>query len=201
MARIELLDLQDFEDERIWELAGRMHQNDGKPRDEWNLANHFRIELHSPEVMLGIQEAYSALRKSMIISEELFTKLRVAISMANECPYCTGVFCTIYSTDFADDDAAAAHQLQEEILNEGLDDREQAVVEFVITATRNSPDVTDEQIAELREEHGLSDTDLVELVFLVNIISGYNRLVNVFDADFEPRFHTEDWEVMEAADD
>lgn len=196
MARVDLLNVEDVDDVSVVEMARNFHHNpsDGDEED-LTLPNHHRIEAHFPEAMVPMSRASHALQEHGHLPPELQTKLRIAVSMANGCRYCTGVFCTILSSEAGGEEIVK--EFQRAFENGDLDGLERDVIEFAVKTTNDPRSITDEDVDYLRDEHGLTDRDLVEIIFVVNVVSSYNRMVDVFDADFEPIYHSTDWTVLE----
>lgn len=188
MARIDYVTLDELDRDDVRQFAESLdfHNRSG----QLSLPNHYRLEAHAPELMLAVESVVETFQAHGTLPFELVEKLRIVISMANGCRYCTGVFCAIYS---AHTDADVVRAFQSAYQAGELDERDQAILEFAATATREPTAVTDRQVEALQADHGLSERTLVEIVFLVNLISGYNRIVDVFDADAEAIYHGREW--------
>ena len=179
MARVELLELTDSNDEELLTLAEHFLTADG------SVPNHFRAEAHFPEVLKHVFRARIALWESGPLPQHLMKKVAVAVSMANGCQYCTGAFCSMLDSD------DSAYRFQQRIIDDQLGEFEEAVIDFALKVNENEHAVTDEDFQSLREGFDLSDRGFVQLVYCVNIISGYNRVTTVFDVEYDHSYPTE----------
>lgn len=191
MGRVDRLSAEDIDDEAFIEELRTFPRNRGEPDEALELPKHYRIEAHFPEVMTPVLQAVHNLREHGELSDELGKKLSVVVSMVNGCQYCTGVYCTIVGESLGSE--AAAREFQEAFVEGTLSGREGDIIEFAVKVTEEPHAVTDEDFAALRADHGLSDKAFVEIVYLVNLISAYNRITTVFDAEYEDFYHAYDW--------
>lgn len=53
--------------------------------------------------------------------------------------------------------------------------------------------MTNSDFDALREEHGPTDRDFVQTLFIVNVVNGYNRVTNAFDCEMEDVYHDSPW--------
>ena len=190
MARVALLDPNESDDPDVREFAPKVTKPDG------SVGGHFAAETHVPEVMMNVYEARLALARSGDLGIRLFTKLAVATSMANECTYCVGAFSGQLSQQLGGDEAVRAFQ---QAVREGeLEGTEGAVVRFAHALLADPHGLTDEDFDRMRGEHGFTDRTFVELIYIVNIISGYNRLTVSLDLDYDHAY-PEAW-AAEAAE-
>lgn len=184
MARVQLVDPTETEDPDVREFAGRVARPDG------SLPAHFAAEANFPTVMTSVYDARLAIAREGDLGGELFTKLAVAVSMANRCTYCTGAYATQLSGRLGDDDAVRAFQLD---LSKGnLGGAEADVIVAALAMLDDPGDVTDADFDRLRADHGFTDRTFVELVYVVNIVSGYNRLTLAFDLPYDHDY-PEEW--------
>ena len=184
MARVSLVDPTEANNEIVREFADRVSRSDGA------FPAHFAAEAHFPAVMKHVYEARLAIARDGDLGPLLFSKLAVAISMANECTYCTGAYATQLSARLGSDGAAREFQLA---LAEGeLDDGEAAVIDAALALLAAPASLTDEDFDRLRAELDFSDRTFVELVYVVNVVSGYNRLTMAFDLPYDHAY-PEEW--------
>lgn len=184
MARIELIDIQADDDEAVRDIYEFMAET-GR---NWD-SEHWRLEANFPQVMMHLLRARTVLWTAGGLSRETLEKIAVAVSVANGCPYCTGAFCT-HLTDLGFDDAEVAAFI-ESVTDGVVDGRDAAIIEFALQSLDDPQGVTDRQVRGLRETHGLTDRDLLQVVYVVNIVSGFNRIVDTFDADYDHAFPAE----------
>lgn len=183
MARIQLQDLSESDDEDVRGIYEYLMEN--RDRD-WS-SEHWEIEANVPEVFTHFFRARRALWDLGELDRELLEKIAIAVSMANGCEYCTGAFCTHLVTDFGYDEAEVVAYLED--VREGtLSGRDRAVIEFAVRSLESPREVTDGQVDALREEHGLTDRALLQVVYVVNMLSGFNRIVDTFDAEYDHLF-------------
>lgn len=186
MARIALADLAEVDDPDVQAI----HDHLMATRDrDWS-SEHWEMEANFPPVFKHMFRARRALWAEGDLPEELLEKIAIAVSMANGCSYCTGAFCTHLVTRFDYDEAAVVDFL-EDVRDGTLSGRDRAVVEFAVRSLEDPKAVTDGQVEELRERHGLSDAELLQVVYTVNLLSGFNRIVDTFDAAYDHQFPEE----------
>lgn len=183
MARIRLQDLAEVDDKDVQEIHDYLMAD--RERD-WS-SEHWEMEANFPEVFKHFFRARTALWDEGDLETELLEKIAITVSMANGCEYCTGAFCTHLVTKFDYGEEEVVDFL-EDVRGGTLSGRDRAVLEFAARSLESPKAVTDEQVAELREEYGLSDRDLLQVVYVVNMLSGFNRIVDTFDAEYDHVF-------------
>lgn len=183
MARVSLVDLHESDDPTLREFASKVSRPDG------SIGGHFAAEAHFPEVLTNVYDARLAIARDGDLGNRLFVKLSVAVSMANGCVYCTGAYSTHLSRQLGSDEEAREYH---RALRDGdLDDGERDVVGFALAVLDDPGAVSDEDFARLRERRGFTDRTFVELVYVVNVVSGYNRLTMAFDLGYDHDFPME----------
>ncbi|SFC25076.1 uncharacterized peroxidase-related enzyme [Halobiforma haloterrestris] len=177
MARIDRLDPDELSDETIEEIFEYAREKQGA------VPNHFKIEANFPEAFEHFFYMQQALWEDGPLSMETMERVAIAVSMANDCDYCTGAHCTILGNTGADRDDIVA--FQEGVKGDSLDEFERAIVDFALQVNEDPHGVTGEDVEELRTEHGLSDAALLQLVHGVNVFSAANRVNIVFDTEYD----------------
>ena len=190
--RVEPITYDEIEDPETRELFADFPRNEGVDPDGVDIPNHFNVEAHVPETMKYMLKALQANRAEGDLPMELVKKLYLAVSMTNECTYCTGVYCTNLGTEVGSEEVV--REFQEQLTEGELTGMEADVIEFAVEFTEDPHGITDEDFAHLREEYGLTDKDFVQIVFIVNIISGYNRVTTGFDCEHEEVYHAAGWD-------
>lgn len=190
MARVELRDPKESDDPVAQDFAPKVTKPDG------TVGAHFRAETHFPEVMVKVYEARLALARTGDLGPRLFTKLAVVTSMVNECAYCVGAYASQLAQQLDGDDAVRA--FQQRVRAGSLEGKEADVIEFARTLLVDPHALADADFQRLREEHGFTDPTFVELVYIVNIVSGYNRLTVALDLEYDHAF-PEAWAEEAAA--
>lgn len=180
MSRVELIRPHGSDDPEVQAFAERVSRPDG------SVGAHFRAESHLPEVMVPIYDARLAIARQGDLGNRLFTKLAVAISMANDCAYCVGAYSTQLSGQLGSHEAVRDYQRS--IRDGTLDDRESAIVSFAVALNDEPHGLDDNAFEALRDDQGFTDRTLVELVYIVNIVSGYNRLTVAFDLEYDHEY-------------
>lgn len=190
MARVRLLDPNESDDPAVREFASRVTRGDG------SVGAHFAAETNFPEVMLNVYEARVALARKGGLGSRLFTKLAVAISMANECRYCVGAYATQLSRQLGSDEAV--REFQQEVRNGELAGKEATIMDFAFRLLDRPHALSDEDFERLRSESDVSDRTFIELIYIVNIVSGYNRLTVALALEYDHDY-PESWAAEAAA--
>lgn len=190
--RVTPIEYEDLEDEELRAMFAEMYRN--RDADQSTLPNHYKVEAHFPGVMKHILQAVEMVKSEGDLGMELAQKISVAVSMANDCPYCTGVYCTILSDEVGSDEVV--REFQRAFTEGELSGREADIVEFAVAMNDDPNGLTDADFEYLREEHGLTDRDFVQILFVVNIVNGYNRVTNAFDCEMEDVYHDMPWEPV-----
>jgi len=191
MSRVDLVGPEDSENPDVKEFAP-LCKPDG------SVTGHFGAEANFPEVMLNVYDARLALARKGDLGNRLFTKLAVAISMANECTYCVGAYSTQLSRQLGSDEAV--REFQQAVRGGELDAGEREVVAFAYKLLEDPHGLSDEKFEHFRSEYGYTDKTFIELIYIVNIVSGYNRLTVSLDLQYDHEF-PEQWAVDAAAPD
>ena len=189
MARVDLVDLADADDPTLRRFASKVSRPDG------SVGGHFAAEAHFPAVLTNVYEARLAIARDGDLGNRLFVKLAVAISMANRCAYCVGAYSTQLSAQLGGDEAA--RRFQGHVLDDELTGKDGDVIGFALAILDDPGSLGDGDFEHLRDEHEFTDRTFVELIYVVNIVSGYNRLTLALDLAYDHSF-PEDW-AREAA--
>lgn len=177
MARIKQWNPEEVSDEDLEEIFEFIRKKQG------SVPNHFKIEANFPELFKHFFYAQRALWEDGPLSMETMERIAIAVSMANDCDYCTGAHCTILGNTGADRDDIVA--FQEGVKGDSLDQFERAIVDFALQVNDDPHGVTADDIETLRTEHGLSDKALLQIVQGVNVFSAANRVNTVFDTEYD----------------
>ena len=78
------------------------------------------------------------------------------------------------------------------LANDQLDGSEALVIDFALDVLDDPDAVTDEDFEALREECGFTDKTFIELLYTVNIVSGYNRVTMATDLEYDHEY-PEEW--------
>ena len=149
--------------------------------------NHYKVELNSP-LWKWIQQAEEALLKGMgNISSELMNMAGVAISGANGCAYCFGAWCQVLMHYDNTPEAKVASLARYGADSPLLNTVERDVIRFVLKAQAEPESVTDDDLECLRA-HGLDDSDLLNLVHLIDIVSFSNRVNTIFKTPIDESY-------------
>ena len=152
---------------------------------EGEVPNHFYIEMNFPELLKAKLGTTKVLWQLGELSMPEIQHVGIAVSKANGCPYCTAAFCTILNYGLQTDE-----EYTKQFLEEGTaalsDPRLKTLVEFALKVNLSPKDVTDEDVAQLREV-GLTDKGVVQLIHLVSDFASYNRLNLALDTDYDYR--------------
>ena len=149
--------------------------------------NHYKVELNSP-LWKWVQQAEEALLQGMgNISSELMNMAGVAISGANGCAYCFGAWCQVLMHYDDTPEAKVASLVRYGPESPLLNAVERDVIRFVLKAQAEPESVTDSDLDRLRA-HGLDDSDLLNLVHLIDIVSFSNRVNTIFKTPIDESY-------------
>jgi len=106
----------------------------------------------------------------------------VIVSVTNGCVYCFDHHGN--SLTELTGDEALTRQIIDDFRAADVDESTMALLEFADKLTKNSPDMTDSDVEELRH-HGFTDEDIVDLVQLTAYFNYTNRLATGLGVDPE----------------
>ena len=179
MARLAIKKSETLDDPLIQEIFSWVTDMEGA------VPNHFYIEMNFPELLKAKLGTTKVLWQLGELSMPEIQHVGIAVSKANGCPYCTAAFCTILNYGLQTDE-----EYTKQFLEEGTaalsDPRLKTFVEFALKVNLSPKDVTDEDVAQLREV-GLTDKGVVQLIHLVSDFASYNRLNLALDTDYDYR--------------
>lgn len=179
MARLAIKKPETLDDPLIQEIFSWVTDMEGA------VPNHFYIEMNFPELLKAKLGTTKVLWQLGELSMPEIQHVGIAVSKANGCPYCTAAFCTILNYGLQTDE-----EYTKQFLEEGTaalsDPRLKTFVEFALKVNLSPKDVTDEDVAQLREV-GLTDKGVVQLIHLVSDFASYNRLNLALDTDYDYR--------------
>ena len=179
MARVAIKKPETLDDPIIQEIFGWVTDMEGE------VPNHFYIEMNFPELLKAKLGTTKVLWQLGELCMPEIQHVGIAVSKANGCPYCTAAFCTILNYGQQTDE-----EYTKQFLEEGTaalsDPRLKALVEFALKVNLSPKDITDEDVAQLREV-GLTDKGIVQLIHLVSDFASYNRLNLALNTDYDYR--------------
>ena len=179
MARVAIKKPEPLDDPVIQEIFSWVTDMEGQ------VPNHFYIEMNFPELLKAKLGTTKVLWQLGELSMPEIQHIGIAVSKANGCPYCTAAFCTILNYGLQTDE-----EYTKQFLEEGTaalsDPRLKTLVEFALKVNLSPKDVTDEDVAQLREV-GLTDKGVVQLIHLVSDFASYNRLNLALNTDYDYR--------------
>lgn len=190
--RVKPLKYEDLDDEELKGLFKTFYRN--RDTDTPTLPNHYKVEAHFPVALKHILLAIEHVKATGDLSYELAQKISIAVSMANGCEYCTGVYCSILSDELGSQDIV--REFQQAFQSNNLSGKERDIIEFAVRMNDEPNQLTDDDFDNLRERYQLTDQDFVQILFIVNIVNGYNRVTNAFDCELEEVYHAGPWEPV-----
>ena len=166
MSWIDVIDEQSAEGE-LDEIYDRIASERGK------VSNIMRVQSLSPKAM----EAHLDLYLSVMFDDSGLTReereiIAVAVSAANDCPYCIGHHAEALSAYWGDDQQVA-NFANNPALFDGLDQRQRTLVDYALRLTGQPSSVSKPAIEELRAV-GLEDDEIL----CANLVIGYFNFVN-----------------------
>ncbi len=179
MARVAIKRPETIDDPIIQEIFSWVTDMEGE------VPNHIYIEMNFPELLKAKLGTTKVLWQLGELSMSEIQHVGIAVSKANGCPYCTAAFCTILNYGLQTDE-----EYTKQFLEEGTaalsDPRLRTLVEFALKVNLSPKDVTDEDVAQLREVD-LTDKGVVQLIHLVSDFASYNRLNLALATDYDYR--------------
>lgn len=152
---------------------------------EGSVPNHFYVELNFPEFFTAKLGATKVLWEAGELKIEEIQHVGILVSQDNGCAYCTAAFCTILNHGLG-----TAEDYIETLLSDGVaainNDRLNAILNYALQVNRDPSEVTDEQVALLREA-GLTDKGIVQLTHVVSDFASYNTLNLALQTDYDYR--------------
>ncbi len=177
MARIKLVQPEKFDDPVIDAICEWVTGMEGK------VPNHFKMELNFPEFFKAKLGATKILWEMGELSLEEIQHIGIAVSKANECPYCAAAFCTIL-TNGLKTEQNYTEQFLEQGSSAAKDPKTGQLVEFALKLNAAAFSITDDDIEQLKEL-GLTDKGILQMVHLVSDFASYNRLNIALDTDYD----------------
>ena len=163
---------------------------EGKPREMMEGVKHklgmvpniMRIMANSPAgfgAYLGMSTALAGGSFSPVLREQI----AILVGKLNGCDYCVAAHSFIGKNAGLSDE-----QVQNALNAKGSDARTDAVLNFVKVMVEKRAEVTDEEVAALKNA-GVSDAEVVELIAVVclNIFTNYFNHVANTPVDFPPK--------------
>ncbi|HEV8627643.1 MAG TPA: carboxymuconolactone decarboxylase family protein [Acidimicrobiia bacterium] len=179
MARVELVKPDRIDDPVIQAIFGWVTQMESA------VPNHFYLELNFPEFMKAKLGATKVLWEAGELTMEEIQHVGIAVSHANECPYCTAAFCTILNYGLGTDEDSVRRFVTDGA-DAVADERLATIVRFAEKVNADPSAVEDGDVEGLRKI-GLTDKGIVQLVHLVSDFASYNRLNIALGTDYDYR--------------
>ncbi|ONG52576.1 alkylhydroperoxidase [Pseudoroseomonas deserti] len=106
------------------------------------------------------------------------------VSIVNGCVYCASVHARRY-VELSRQEAVMRALLEHGIEVQGLEPRQQAIVAYAASLTRNPAAATAAELAPLRKA-GLSDLEILDLIHAVAMFANANRLMQALGRSLPP---------------
>lgn len=166
MSWIDVIDEQAAEG-RLAEVYDRIGGKRGK------VANIMRVHSLKPEAMDAHLDLYLAVMfETSGLTRENREVIAVAVSAANDCPYCITHHAEALNAYWRDDERLEAF-VDDPFGYQGLDDRQRVLVDYALQLTDQPAGISQTAIEELRAA-GLDD----EEILCANLVAGYFNFVN-----------------------
>lgn len=155
--------------------------------------NLFRTYAHFPALLKANWDKTEALMFAGRLPRPLKEMIAVVVSQANASRYCTVAHgMALRQLGISQDQVAALCELQAAQLEGAqFDARDQAVLQFSRKAALTPREVTDGDVAMLRDL-GLTDADLVEVVAVMELFCAYNRFADAMAVEVDVAFEDQE---------
>ncbi|MCK8816696.1 peroxidase-related enzyme [Natroniella sulfidigena] len=140
--------------------------------------NVFKALAHKPDILRASWNKVTSVMNKGALSVELKKMVALRVSVINQAEYCIakhyqGLESLGYSTEVLDQIKASDYS--------NLDELESRVLSFVDQATNNYQELTDDDFNQL----GLDEEELLEVVAVIDLFSGFNRLTEILAIDLD----------------
>lgn len=140
------------------------------------IPNIFKNMGHSPEVLQGFLALSDTLEKTSL-NPQLREQIALTVSQANHCNYCLSAHTAIAkSIGIKEDDILAARKSQ------SPDKKTKAILSFSKKVVDNRGNIPPQEI-ELLKSMGVTDKEIVEIIFAINC----NMFTNYFNHITDPK--------------
>lgn len=148
-----------------------------------SIASVYRIHSLHPSTMKAHMDLYLTLMygKSPLTRAQR-EMIAVAVSSANECPYCVthhSEALAVYAKDGSMREAVAADHR-----HEGISEKEWAMLRYVRKLTGDLPSVTEGDVRALRTS-GWTDAEILDINLIASYFNFVNRIVSGLGVDLE----------------
>lgn len=140
------------------------------------LPNAVRFHSTSPEILKQLLANFNYFGTHPTLSQDLMMAIRLLVSQDNGCDYCIGMntLRLINQCGWSDEDVM---QLRHDLFSSKLLEKDKAMLDYVLRATRNAHAVTAEDIASLRKLQW-DDQDIFDSLILGSRMSAINTMFN-----------------------
>ncbi len=144
--------------------------------------NLFKTYAHFPALLKVNWEKTNILLTGGDLPRELKEQIAVVVSAANSCNYCVNAHSMALQTLGYKKEQIDA--LTKKIGNPELSQRDQNILNFVYKATLTPHHITDSETDELKS-FGLTDSQLVEILGLMELFTGYNKFLDALAVEID----------------
>ena len=117
----------------------------------------------------------TVLARNSSIPRPLKDQIAVVVSKNNSCQYCVDAHnLALQAMGF---DSEKTDELNRDYRTSSLSEEEKAALDFAIKISNNAYRVTEKDHQELREKHGYSDQQILEIVTVASVFDFVNRFV------------------------
>lgn len=140
------------------------------------IPNAVRLHSTSPEILKQLLANFSYFGSHPSLSQDLMMAIRLLVSQDNGCDYCIGMntLRLINQCEWSEDEVEV---LRHDLSRSKLSEKEKALLDYVLRATRNSHALTAEDVASLHKK-GWDDQDIFDALILGTRMSSVNTMFN-----------------------
>lgn len=144
--------------------------------------NLFKTYAHFPPLLKANWEKTKAVMMQGSLSMEIKQCIAVVVSQANSCQYCvTAHSAALKQLGYTDE---RLRSLRKNLDAAELSQKERRILDFVKNSTLAPLTITDREFEELKE-FGLTDSEIVEMLGVVELFTAYNKFLDSLSIEID----------------
>lgn len=148
------------------------------------LSNIMKVHSLNPQAMKAHMDLYlSIMFKSSSLNRKQCEMIGVTVSKTNGCEYCVNHHAEALNHYWRDDERI--EEFIDDHSRAGLDDDEEAMLDYVIKLTKTPAEMSEEDIEKLRG-YGFGDDDILNIDLVASYFNFVNRIALGLGVEFLP---------------